>query len=117
MNIFPIIDPLTRSFRVEIKIPNRDQRLRPGMFTRVSMITQSAVTIVVPAITVMQQEGTNKRYIFINRNGVAKRVNITIGKRFDDRFEIISDEIKAGDQLIVAGQAVLMDNDKVAVKN
>ncbi|MGF7138483.1 efflux RND transporter periplasmic adaptor subunit [Roseimarinus sediminis] len=117
MNIFPTIDPLSRSFSIEVKIPNRDQRLRPGMFTRVSMITQSAETIVVPAITVMQQEGTNKRYIFINKNGVAKRINITIGRRFDDRFEIISDEIEAGDQLIVAGQAVLMDNDKVEVKN
>jgi membrane fusion protein (multidrug efflux system) len=116
MNIFPTIDPLTRSFNIEIKVPNYNQKLRPGMFTRVSIVIEKVETIVVPAIAVLQQEGTNNRHVFINKNGTAKRVNVQLGKRFDDKLEIISDEIKNGQQLIVAGQAVLMDNDKVEVK-
>lgn len=115
MNIYPTIDPLTRSFKVEIKVPNRNLKLRPGMFSRVRLILGQTKTIVVPAITVLQQEGTNTRYIFINKNGVAKRVNVTIGQRFNDKYEIISDQIKEGDQLIVAGQAVISDNNKVKV--
>lgn len=117
MNIFPTIDPLTRSFNIEVKVPNYNQQLRPGMFARLSIVIEKAETIVVPAISVLQQEGTNNRYVFINKNGTAKRVNVQLGKRFDDKLEIISDEIKSGQQLIVAGQAVLMDNDKVEVKN
>ncbi|HKK81933.1 MAG TPA: efflux RND transporter periplasmic adaptor subunit, partial [Prolixibacteraceae bacterium] len=117
MNIFPTIDPLTRSFNIEIKVPNYKQKLRPGMFARLSIVIETAETIVVPASAVLQQEGTNNRYVFINENGTAKRVNVKLGKRFDDKLEIISDDIKNGQQLVVAGQAVLMDNDKVEVKN
>ena len=92
MNIYPKIDMLTRSFTVEVKVPNRDLKLRPGMFSRAGIVLGSANTIVVPAITVFQQEGTNNRYVFINKKGVAKRVNVTIGERFDDQFEVISEK-------------------------
>ena len=32
-----VIDPATRSFLVETEFPNRDGKLRPGMFARVEM--------------------------------------------------------------------------------
>ena len=35
-----VIDPATRSFTVETEFPNRDGRLRPGMFARVEMDTK-----------------------------------------------------------------------------
>jgi membrane fusion protein (multidrug efflux system) len=35
-----VIDPATRSFFVETEFPNRDGRLRPGMFARVEMETK-----------------------------------------------------------------------------
>jgi RND family efflux transporter MFP subunit len=115
MNIHPTIDPTSRSFKVEIKVPNSDLKLRPGMFARVNITLGQTETLIVPAIAILQQEGTNKRYVFINKNNIAKRVNVKIGERFDDSMEIISDDIKIGDQLIVAGQAVLMNNNKVKV--
>jgi multidrug efflux pump subunit AcrA (membrane-fusion protein) len=100
---------------VEIRIPNPKLRLRPGMFTRVSLVLGETETIVVPSIAVLQQEGTNFHYVFINDNGVARRENITIGQRFDENLEIISESIVAGDEIIVAGQASLMDNFKIEV--
>lgn len=114
-NVYPIINPLTRSFVVEIKIPNRNFKLRPGMFSRVNIKLNETDALVVPAIAVIQQEGTNNRFVFINNNGVAKKVKVQVGKRFDENIEIVCDQIIAGDQLIVAGQAILMDNSKVKV--
>lgn len=114
-NIYPTIDPLTRSFKIEIEAANPNFKLRPGMYASVNLKLGESEAITVPAIAVLHQEGTNKRYIFINKNGLAKRVNVQLGDRFDDKFEIISDEIQAGDQLIVVGQSVLMDNYKVKV--
>lgn len=114
-NIYPTINPVTRSFVVEIKIPNQQLELRPGMFSRVSIKLDETEALVVPAIAVIQQEGTNNRHVFIHRNGKAEKVAVKVGQRFDENIEIVSDEIKAGDQLIVAGQAILMDNSKVKV--
>lgn len=113
--IHPTINAATRTFMVEIITPNKDEKLRPGMFGRVDIKLKSYVAMVVPAIAVQQQEGTNTRFVFLNNNGIAKRVNVKLGKRFNDKLEIISDELKVGDELVVVGQANLMDNYKINV--
>jgi len=117
MLIYPVIDPVSRTFQVEISVPNTGNELKPGMYANVAMTLGEDKAIIVPANTVLQQEGTNIRYIFLEENGVARRYNVTIGKRYDDKIEIISNKIKPGDKLIVDGQTKLADNDKVKVVN
>jgi multidrug efflux pump subunit AcrA (membrane-fusion protein) len=36
------VDSATRTFAVEAEIPNRDERLKPGLFTRVELDLKSA---------------------------------------------------------------------------
>ena len=38
VNISPTMDPLSRKIKVEVKIPNSDLRIKPGMFARVKLI-------------------------------------------------------------------------------
>ena len=40
-----------------------------------------------------------------------------MGQRFDENVEIISEEIKEGDELVVTGQARLIDGVKLNVIN
>ena len=51
----------------------------------------------------------------MNNKGIAKRVSVTLGDRFDDRVEIISSEIKQGDELVVLGQTRLNEGSKLNV--
>lgn len=113
--ISPTINSGTRSFNVEIELPNRNDLLKPGMFVRVSMDLGEVETFVVPANTVLVQEGTNIRYVFTQRNNVAERIEVTLGKRFDDQLEIISANLKEGDKLITEGQARLVNGDKIEI--
>jgi RND family efflux transporter MFP subunit len=113
--VAPTINPATRSFISEIEVPNRNDLLKPGMFVRISMDLGEVETFVVPASTVMVQEGTNTRFVFIDKDNVAERVEVTLGKRFDDRLEIISENIKQGDMLVSEGQAKLISGDKIEV--
>jgi RND family efflux transporter MFP subunit len=113
--IAPTINTATRSFDVEIEVPNRQEKLKPGMFVRVSMNLGEVEAFVVPASTVMLQEGTNIRYIYIADGNVAKRVEVQLGKRFDDKIELISSEISEGGQLITEGQARLIDGDRIEI--
>ncbi|MGE4289253.1 MAG: efflux RND transporter periplasmic adaptor subunit [Salinivirgaceae bacterium] len=115
--IHPTIDAATRTFKVEVLIDNPKEELRPGMFADVAINLEKTKALTVPSITVLKQEGTNNRYVFVNNNGVAKKVSVEVGKRFDDKIEIISDEIAVGTQLIVEGQANLMDGSKIDVLN
>jgi RND family efflux transporter MFP subunit len=113
--IYPTIDATTKTFRVEIHIPNGDELLRPGMFARINLILGNKQTLVVPAITVMQQPGTNDKYVFINKNGVAQKIFVQIGERYDEYLEIISDQLKGGEELIFAGQNRLEDKDSLRI--
>ncbi|MBN1107344.1 MAG: efflux RND transporter periplasmic adaptor subunit [Bacteroidales bacterium] len=111
----PTINPATRTFLAEAEIPNRNEALKPGMYVRVSLELGEAETFVAPANTVMVQEGTNIRYVFVASEGTARRVEVSIGKRFDDSLEIISEEIKEGELLIVEGQSRLINGDRIEI--
>jgi RND family efflux transporter MFP subunit len=115
--IAPTINSVTRSFVVELELQNRNELLKPGMFVRVAMDLGEVETFVVPANAVMVQEGTNIRYVFVADNGFARRVEVVIGKRFDENFELLSENLKAGDQLITEGQSRLLSGDKVKISN
>jgi len=113
--ISPTINSGTRSFTVEMELPNRKDMLKPGMFVRVSMDLGEVETFVVPASVVLVQEGTNIRYVFLEKEGKAERVEVNLGKRFDDQLEILSDNIKEGDRLVIEGQARLVTGDIINV--
>lgn len=113
----PTVNPVTRSFIAEIELPNRADMLKPGMFVRVSMDMGEVETFVVPAASVLLQEGTNIRYVFIEKDGIARRLEVVPGRRFDDQLEIISDNLKEGDHLVTDGQSKLMNNDRIEIVN
>jgi RND family efflux transporter MFP subunit len=114
--IAPTVDPASRSFGVEIEIPNKNDKLKPGMFVRVALDMGEVETFVVPANTVLVQEGTNIRYVFVDEKNTARRIEVLLGKRFDDRVEIISENLKMGDRLVAEGQAKLINGDKIDIQ-
>jgi RND family efflux transporter MFP subunit len=113
--IAPTISSGTRSFNVELEVPNRNDLLKPGMYVRVSMDLGEVETFVVPANTVLVQEGTNTRFVYVERENVAQRIEVILGKRFDDQLEIISDNLKEGDNLVIQGQSKLINGDKIEI--
>jgi membrane fusion protein (multidrug efflux system) len=113
--IAPTINAGSRSFITELELPNKSDKLKPGMFVRVAMDLGEVETFVVPANTVLLQEGTNIRFVFLEKNNVAERIEVTLGKRFDDQLEILSSNIKEGDLLVTEGQARLINGDSVEI--
>ena len=107
--VYPTIDPASRTFTVEVKIPNNDEALRPGMYGTINFFIGETETVVVPALAVLKLQGANNRYVFLNKDGKAKRVEVTLGRRFEDQVEIISHEIQEGDELVIVGQGKLVD--------
>jgi membrane fusion protein (multidrug efflux system) len=113
--VHPTIDAMSRTFKAEIEIPNGKEILRPGMFARVFIDMGEVEAIVVPSSAVLIQEGTNDRFVFVVKDGVAVRQLVKLGKRFDDRFEIAGDVLNEGDSLVVDGQARLSNGQQVEV--
>ncbi len=115
--VHPTINPASRSFDIEVTIDNSAGLLRPGMFSRVTFSPEETEALLLPALAVLKMQGSNERYLFVEQNGVAKRISVTMGQRINDNVEVLSDEIKAGDKVIISGQARLLDGMKVQVVN
>lgn len=113
--IHPTISAATRTFTVELKVPNKSEKLNPGMFARVSLLLGKKEALLVPAIAVLQQSGTNERYVMLNKKGSALRVTVSILNRQDDQLEIASPHIKGGESLIIAGHSHLENGAPVKV--
>lgn len=114
--VYPTIDAATRTFKAELAVPNSREKLRPGMFARASLDFDQVDVFLVPALAILKLQGSNERYVFLEENGKAKRVSVELGERFDDMVELISDDLKPGDKVIVAGQARLVDGVAVTVQ-
>lgn len=113
--IHPTVDPTNRTFNAELKISNNERLLRPGMFARVTLDLDKEEAILMPSIAVLKMQGSNDRYIFVEENGIARRIAVTIGKRYDDNIEVFSDDLETGDNIIITGQARLLDGMPVKV--
>lgn len=113
--VYPTIDPSSHTFTVKVTIPNASETLRPGMYVSTSISVGKVKGMLVPYQSVLKLIGSNERYVFVNDGGKAKRVTITLGKRFDRDVEIISEELKEGDELIVVGQGRLVDGVKLEI--
>ncbi|MBE9583604.1 efflux RND transporter periplasmic adaptor subunit [Mucilaginibacter sp. JRF] len=106
------IDPTSRSFPIEVKLPN-SKSLRPNM-TAVLKIADytKANALAIPLKAVQKSEGSD--YVFVNVNGVARQKTIKQGAVSGGKAEILSG-LKAGDQVVVEGAADIEDGDKVKI--
>src|SRR5690554_505228 len=112
--IYPTIDPVSHTFTVEVSVPNNNQKLRPGMFSRVKMNFGTNDRPLLSDLAVLKQVGSNDRYVFVEENGKAKYTIVQLGARIDDKYEIISG-LNAGDKVIIHGNTNFIDGSEVEV--
>ena len=112
--IYPIIDERTRTFPVEIKLNNNNNKIRPGMFARVNIEFGKAKRIVVSDKAIVKQAGSGAKFVYTYSDGKVKYKQIEIGRRVDAGYEVQSG-LSAGEQVVVAGQSKLIDGTAVNV--
>lgn len=114
--IYPTVDTSTRTFMAEVRISNPGERIKPGMFARVSFDMGSKHNVVVPDRAVVKQTGSGNKYVYVYTNGRVSYKKVELGQRLGDSYELISG-INDGDTVVTAGQSRLADNIPVAIMN
>ena len=113
--INPLIDANGRSIVIRAQVPNKDGRLRPGMFARVRLFTSaSKATLVVPEESLFPV-GDDK-YVYKVIDGKAARQKVEIGARREGRVEIVNG-LAADDLVVTAGGLKLREGTAVTVAN
>ncbi|MGI2260320.1 efflux RND transporter periplasmic adaptor subunit [Shewanella sp. GXUN23E] len=115
LRISPVVDAASGTFKVTLRVPNAQQELKAGMFTRVELRydTHSDV-ITVPYQAVINQD--NRQALYIIQDGNAQRREVVLGYRNGDQVEVRSG-LDEGEQLVVRGQQNLKDKSLVEIVN
>ena len=112
--IYPTIDAATHTFPVEIKLDNKDAKVRPGMYGKVTINFGTKSHVVVPDVAVIKQAGSGDFYVYTYADGKVKNNKVELGKRLGDRYELISG-VENGSQVVIAGHAGISDGAEVEV--
>lgn len=113
--VYPTVDPATHTFQCKVQIPNGKGMLKPGMYVTTTLGLGETEMIMVPYQSVEKLIGANDRYVFLNNNGRAQRVSVTMGQRVGEDVEISAPEIVAGAEYVYLGQHKLVDGVKLKV--
>lgn len=111
--IDPLVDEAGRAVVVRATVPNKDRRLRPGLFARVALVydtIEAAILVPEQAIIPIGQD----KFVFKVVDGKAAMTKVTIGERFLGRAEI-REGLVAGDTVVTAGQMKIRDGADVTV--
>jgi len=105
--IYPAVDPVTRTATVEVRLTNTTDAsgawaLRPGLYAEGRIILEVRSNVVVLPADVLLRRG--ERFLaFVIKDNQAETRQLKVGVRDGNLFEIV-DGLKAGEQVVVAGQ-------------
>jgi len=123
--ISPQIDPVTRTVKLQGTLENEDERLRPGLFVKVSVILPNKNDVlVVPATSIVYAPYGNSIFKVTTATDevsglettIVKQSFIRTGKRTGD-FVSILEGLQEGDEIVSAGAFKLNNGMSITVRN
>lgn len=108
----PIVDPQTRTVQLVARIPNRGDKLRPGMSANVAVtFSERQHALTVPDEAVFGEGGQSFVYV-VKPDSTVTRAAIELGTRDSSSVEVVGG-LKAGDLVVSAGHQKLFEGAKV----
>ena len=110
----PAISSETRTFKGKLVIDNKNLLIRPGMFVKADIVTEShSSTMIIPKNIVRNER--NRRIVFVVDQGIARAKNIRLGLEDKTSVEVLGG-LDKDDQLVVRGFETLRDGSKVKIQ-
>ena len=109
----PAVNPQTRAFPLEGRVPNPGGQLKPGSFARVHIVTDLVERVLtVPANALQDRYGVNR--IFVVQGDRLRATEIKVGDRVGERIEVVSG-VDAGVSIAAKDVERLADGQKITV--
>jgi RND family efflux transporter MFP subunit len=109
----PAVNPQTRAFPLEGRVPNPGGILKPGSFARVHIVTDLIEKVLtVPANALQYRYGVNR--VFVVQGDRLKATEIKIGDRVGERIEVVSG-VDAGVSIAAKDVERLADGQRITV--
>jgi RND family efflux transporter MFP subunit len=103
--IAPTLDPMTRTARVRIEVPNRDGLLKPEMFADVEIHQMLGKKLAIPESAVL--DTGVRQIVFVNKgDGMFEVRLVTLGLRAEDLIEV-RDGLEPGERVVSAANFLI----------
>ncbi len=104
-------DPLTKKFRVEVRIDNPYLYLRPNTFGEVTIeVSTLEEALVIPQVAILEDQ-----FVFLAHEKTAEKKEVTLGLQNAELVEVVNG-VKEGDLVIVEGNYGLEDGAEIDIK-
>lgn len=105
--IAPTLNTKLRALKVRAIVHNPNHILKPGVFSRLSIVLQTIENaMVVPEDALFYQD--SKPYLYLIEDNHVKPIQVTTGMSHKGMVQIL-EGVKAGDSIVLAGQIKLYD--------
>ncbi len=112
--VAPVFSEESRQAQVEFEVENADQRLKPGMFVRVSLVLEvNEEAVIVPDLAIVRRNDVDGVFVLGGDRQTAHWRPVEIGIRDGDRIEITEGDISG--EVITLGQQLVNDGSRVQV--
>jgi membrane fusion protein (multidrug efflux system) len=112
--IIPRGDPQSRNFLAKTVVKNPDQKIKPGMFSRVSVEIQRIPEALVLDKKALVKENENS-YVFKVVDNQVQKISVTVKYDEGTTLAVTSDELQAGDQVVIEGTHLLKSDVRVKI--
>lgn len=117
----PVFNRSTRQVRVELVVPNRDLRLKPGMFARATLALERATDAVIVPVAALTERGGRVGVFLLDETAgqVVRWVPVETGVREgldqEVRSDVLAPLVDSGRAVVVLGQELCDDGAPVRV--
>ncbi len=112
--VSPVLDPVSRTIRIRLRFPRRDNRIKAGMFATVYLVTRESEDVtVIPRSALINTEGKWICYT-VNDQHIAERRELILGLESEDTVEVVQG-VTPGERLVILGQNFLSDQEPVRI--
>ena len=111
--ISPNSNSKDNSYTIKVKVDNSNGELTAGMFAKVSLPSENKNNILTVPNEAIKMEN-NVNYLYLAENGKVKKVSVDTGIS-NDKVTEINGNIKEGADVIIEGQNLLSNGDKINV--
>ena len=111
----PEISPELRTFKIKCHTLNNSKLMVPGGLANLTLVLETRSGLAVPTSSLVNRDGS--KAVFIAENGKAKLIKVKVGLENEGYTEVTSEQLKAGDKVIVVGQHMVNNGSSIAVSN
>ena len=112
--IDPLIDTKTRTFKIQGRIVNKNNIIKPGMMVKLKLLFEKRESLLIRENSVFNQDDISFVYL-VNKNKKIEKKQIKVGLKFDGMIEV-KDGIKADDLIVYEGINKIKNGVEVKIK-